>query len=108
MKFKKVIIHPAIYTIDYPQTHIGSDHGETDTDNRVISVHYSQDDNIHRDTLLHEILHAILSEIYFFKDDDAEENFVRRFTPRLLALLQDNPELIKWFVNEKSKNKKFK
>ena len=106
MKFKQVKIHPGTYSIQYPTNNAGSPHGETDTDSRVISIYFSNDMDLYRDTLLHEILHALLSEIHYFQNDDIEEDFVRRMTPRLLAFLQDNPKITKWLVNEKEKSKK--
>jgi hypothetical protein len=47
-----------------------------------------------RNTLLHELMHAILQEYEL----DAEE-LVRVVTPALLALLRENPELVTYLTS---------
>lgn len=57
-------------------------------------------------TILHEILHAV---IYIFDiefgSDSKEEYFVRKMTNGLHTLFVDNPELLSWLIQEcKTKN----
>lgn len=46
-----------------------------------------------RDTLMHELLHAILQH---YEMDS--EKIVRLMTPALLAILRDNPKLVRFFT----------
>lgn len=50
-----------------------------------------------RDTLLHEVLHAVIGvstmELYH-AEDNLEEKVVGQLAPLLLAVLRDNPELV--------------
>ena len=49
------------------------------------------------DTVVHEGIHALLMAYGIgFPSDEAEEHFVRQFTPALIALIRDNPELVRW------------
>lgn len=48
-----------------------------------------------RDTLLHEVMHAVFSETGLtmdFKEDDDEEKIVRRLSTCLLQVIRENPE----------------
>ena len=51
-----------------------------------------------RDTLLHEVLHAIWSQTALDQDEDEQERIVRSFTPWLLQVLRDNPELVEFLL----------
>lgn len=44
-----------------------------------------------RETLLHEVLHAVVRTVGLGVDEDAEEQFIRAVSPTLLQTLQDNP-----------------
>ena len=46
-----------------------------------------------RDTLMHELLHAILQH---YEMDS--EKIVRLMTPALIAILRDNPKLVRFFT----------
>lgn len=49
-----------------------------------------------RETLLHEVLHAVIgtARIEPFGDHEAEEQVVGQLAPHLLAVLRDNPALV--------------
>lgn len=101
MKFKYVNIHPFKYKLKYPKTSNSDTHGVTNNKLRTVTIYPHADEQQERDTLLHEALHALLHECLFFGDNDAqEEEFVLRFTPRLLAFMQDNPRIVEFLVNE--------
>lgn len=56
-----------------------------------------------KDTVLHELLHSIIDQLDIkrrFKDveKDFEEDVVYALTPRILALLRDNPRLVRYLV----------
>lgn len=56
-----------------------------------------------RDTLLHELLHCVIFETPLrkeLKDSEEEEKLVWTLSPRILALLRDNPQLVA-FLTEK-------
>lgn len=105
MKFTKVKIHPSVYTLSYPKTRNSELCGTTQHTRRKITIYPHDCPQQERDTLLHECLHALCHEIQFFKSDEEEENFILRFTPRLLAFIQDNPKIARYLINEKETNK---
>lgn len=49
-----------------------------------------------RDTLVHEILHAILGDVPHGLSDNKEERIVRCIAPMLLGVLRDNPDLVRF------------
>jgi hypothetical protein len=53
-----------------------------------------------RDTLLHEVLHALNDTAYALGDPRTpiEEETILRLTPPLLTLLRDNPKLVEFLV----------
>lgn len=57
-----------------------------------------------RDSLLHEVMHAVFwgagGEKLLDLDKDAEERLVRLLSPWLLSLIRDNPELIAFLTAE--------
>lgn len=79
--------------------------GETDTDNDLILIRKDQSKANLRDTLIHELLHAVLfaggiSKALDF-DHDKEEKLVVLLSPWINALIQDNPELIDYLLAAK-------
>jgi len=50
------------------------------------------------DTVLHEILHAILFQMAVLLPTEIEEQFVRPAASGLHAVLQDNPQFAKWLI----------
>lgn len=78
--------------------------GRTDNRHSTIMVSSRQSGASARDTLLHEVLHAILwcsaaGRMLPLGDED-EERLVRLLTPWLLAVIRDNPELIDYLIAE--------
>lgn len=55
----------------------------------VLTIDPDQSQSQLEDTFLHEILHAINSQVKFVKDDD-EEDAVLRLAPALLQVIKDN------------------
>lgn len=54
-----------------------------------------------RDTVLHEVMHAIFSEMGLttdFKEENEEEKIVRCMATGLLAVLRENPALVKYLT----------
>lgn len=80
-------------------------HGEALVDTKEILIHLrvAKSDQMIRDALLHELLHVVSENIFKALGDmeetkfyDKEEHYIRLVTPRLNALLKDNPEIIKY------------
>lgn len=55
-------------------------------------------DNHLRNTVLHEVLHAIW-DAHGLSDEEPEETVVSSLANGLQAVLRDNPEFAVWFVN---------
>jgi hypothetical protein len=54
------------------------------------------------DTVLHEILHAVLFQMAVLLPPDVEEQFVRPAASGLYAVLQDNPQFAKWLIQPRT------
>lgn len=63
-----------------------------------------------RDSLIHEVLHAVWwcagGEKLLDIDKDAEERLIRLLSPWLLSLIRDNPHLVAYLVNDPSKEQR--
>lgn len=87
-------------------------YGETDTAKTEIVLNLGQSFAQARDTVMHELMHAISSntllgchsnrKINAAISDD--EGIARMYTPFLLMLIQDNPELIEWLRKEEGED----
>ena len=62
--------------------------------NPVITIAADMSADRKADTLLHEVMHAILS-VYDLREKTADEHFVSVLTTALLDTLLRNPELVK-------------
>lgn len=107
MKPPKVIfIGPHDYAVSMSKKKIDPNlFGETDNTNSEIHVHPNQSLQNKRDTLIHEILHAILfasgAKRVLGWSAEREEKVIRLLSPWLLAVLQDNPDLIDYLLAAK-------
>jgi hypothetical protein len=66
-------------------------------------VHYdpAQSPGQMRDSILHELLHCIIYETHIRKEigsEEDEEKLVWTLSPRILALLRDNPRLVQYLT----------
>jgi len=77
-------------------------YGETDHLQTEIRLNSGQSQDSLRDTVLHEVLHAVLwisgANKLLTLDDDAEERLTRLLAPWLLTLLRDNPRLLAFLI----------
>lgn len=96
MKIKSVVIHPYVYTVDHTDKKPKDCYGQIDFDDQIIEVSRHYNFRMEQDTLLHECIHGLCHQINQFKSDDEEEDFVLKFTPRLLAFIKDNVDLIQF------------
>lgn len=52
-----------------------------------------------RDTILHELFHALRYTQGREYGDEVEEDYVRSLATGLIGVLQDNPEFAKWLIS---------
>ena len=86
-------------------------YGKTDSHNKVVTIYKCKNEEIVRETLLHELLHVVMEDkaeaVFNFESDtksyDKEENLIRLISPVLMQLINDNPEL--WQFLSKGKKK---
>lgn len=66
-----------------------------------ITLHPNQPPDGARDSLLHELIHALAAQTDVNRDwGDLEEGFVSRLTPALLDVLRRNPRLVQFLTGE--------
>ena len=86
-------IGPFNYTIELHEGYWNKDdirvYGEVDERSATINLDVVASPEVVRDSILHEILHAIL--LMYDKDD---EDLVRLLAPMLLQVMRDNPKLV--------------
>ena len=76
----------------------GFTYGRTTVRFSLIEINRRASIGNRRDTVTHEVLHALLSCFPHGMEEEAEEKFVASLSPHLLALLRDNPQLIKFLT----------
>lgn len=71
-------------------------HGQCD--NKALSIMLAPDQApmAMKSTLVHEVLHAVISTAGFDIEYEAEERLIRVLEAPLFQLIRDNPELIAW------------
>lgn len=99
MRFKKINAHPFTYKVRYSNDI--EDSGETSFQKRQVIISLNEDPQYNKGTLLHEMLHILLHDMNYFKEEADEEDFVLRMEPRLLAIIQDNPKIFKYLIEKK-------
>lgn len=73
-------------------------YGRTRARQALIQLDPDQSATQARDTMLHELLHACVSNTPLNLSDEDEERVVRGITPWLLAALRDNPRLVAYLT----------
>lgn len=77
-------------------------YGYCDTSELKIFIWPRLPASIAKTTIIHELLHLIYpSEVHllFEKPDETEEFLVENLSGKLLSLLSDNPQLVKWLLS---------
>jgi hypothetical protein len=74
--------------------------GACDEIQTIILIDPSASLAVKQDTILHEPLHAIWGQTMLDKKytDDEEEAVIWSLTPRIVALLRDNPDLVAYIL----------
>jgi hypothetical protein len=85
-----------------------TDFGETDSDQKEVRIYYKNrtSQNV-IETLIHEIGHVVMFEladsIFHFEKEkvyEKEENLIRLTSPRLFAIIRDNPKLVDFILKK--------
>lgn len=104
---KKVYVAPHVMAILYDDDNrlkeLEDLNGLCDFDTGRIWIDRQQTPLMEKDTVLHEVLHAVLDQCGVkrrFKDVDKEfeEDVVVEIAPRLLQVLRDNPRLVEYLT----------
>lgn len=105
---KSVRVGPYRYTVKVDADRIKELEKESNVDLYGITTHGILEivlqpdvaDTVLRETLLHEVLHAVLfnTGISDRMTDKAEEHLVRALSPALFSLLRDNPDLVQYLT----------
>lgn len=74
--------------------------GRCDNASAIITVCPGQDAHGSRDTLLHEVLHAILHQQGYNNQYKEEERYVRPLATGLITVLRENPTLVKYLTEK--------
>jgi len=75
-----------------------NEYGVCDNTKGTITIATGQDSFGEKDTLLHEIMHAILHQQGYHHAYKLEESFVRPLATGIITVLQDNPALAKALI----------
>lgn len=78
----------------------GSLYGRTSRGNTTIEVDHTLAPSQIRDTVLHEVLHAVINDFPSDLDGAAEEALVRGLSPGILAVLRSNPQLVAFLLKD--------
>lgn len=103
---KKIKVSPFVLTVTDNPAFLGMVEAAAllNMKQQEVKLDFSQAHGYIRDSLLHELLHAIWQTTSLYDLTDVgfkhEEDVMRALTPKLLALLQDNPQLVTWFCEK--------
>lgn len=102
---RKILVAPFEYTVArVPGLSGAGASGTCSPDDTRILIDGTLSGGAEKDTLLHEILHALLGQTDVVRrlkevDPNLEEDMVYSLTPRLLSLLLENPELVEYLTS---------
>lgn len=101
MKKKPSNIKAVYYTydIEFNTTSISDDHGETDTNNKIVTIYDRHSEVVNRETLFHEMMHIACDDSFLYvgeKADELEERMIRILSPKIMQMLRDNKELSRY------------
>lgn len=95
---RTVKVGPFSYSIERGWN--GDDFGDTDFNSTVIRIRGGLSADAERETVLHECLHCATDLVgeRVRLGDEREEELVRALSPALLAILRDNPALVRYLL----------
>ena len=92
----KINILGKIWTAKVASPVLGQDSGNSDFDKCLITHSTDECEQQRRDTLLHEIIHAISDSVKL----NMKEKQVHALACCMLQVLRDNPELVEYLLKE--------
>lgn len=102
---KRLRINGNSYRVSFlPEEALPDALGQHHADSATIEVRKGLTPFIEKDTLLHEVFHAIRSAQGFEYGEAVEEGYVRSLATGLVGVLQDNPSFAKWLIESIPKN----
>ncbi len=101
---KKVKINGFDWKIIYAKAKVADRFGETNLSSKEITIFSTDNEQIIKETLQHEILHVLLEDIIpiivkISDDEVAEETLIRLVSPRLFTCMKENPKLSEYLWN---------
>ncbi len=76
-------------------------HGRHDSVYKTIEVSKRQCEQMKKETLIHECLHAMI-DVAGLDFKGLEEAYVTAMSPIIFGWIQDNPKTVKWIMDDKS------
>lgn len=75
----------------------GGRHGQCSINRLIVAVDDELPGTLKGETVLHEIGHVLIASVGLPDDsDELQERLALRFGVDVLALIRDNPDLVKW------------
>lgn len=75
-------------------------HGRHDSVFKVIDIEKKQCEQMKKETLIHECLHAMI-DVAGLDFKGLEEAYVTAMSPIIFGWIKDNPKTITWILNER-------
>lgn len=97
---KRIVIGNHVFKVRLGSIRSGALLGQTTHRKTLIKVDGSCSASQVRDTVLHEVLHAVINDGPNDLDPDVEERIVRVIAPALLGVLRNNPQLLEFLLEE--------
>lgn len=80
-------------------------HGDFNSDNKTIRINSRYSREQQAETLLHEIMHAVIDDTFAFGDEETamekEEKAVRILSPKIMEVMTSNKKLRKYLFEKK-------
>ena len=92
------------YKINLMDSSASENHGDTDLEKKLINLFFNGNEEVLKETLLHEIEHILLEDIVkstksIEDTDEREEAIIRLVNPRRMQTVQDNKALFRWIYD---------
>lgn len=102
-----VKVGPYRYRIEFTAEELeNSSYAECDLKKEVIRVRMTLSEGITRDTILHEIMHAVWDAFSVMTKtdhlEDVEEHVIRHLSTGVLGVLRDNPRLVAYLTEKEA------
>jgi hypothetical protein len=88
------------YQVRWLPADLFGDYGRIDSDRLTLALLIDQPEQVLRDTILHEIIHALNFHLQL-RESPSDEDIASRLSTGLLTVFRDNPQLASWLVEQK-------